>query len=93
MTDEELENSIREVTRGLDEMAGLERPLNKDEARKRQMLLMERNTLRRIKEAREKNDINTEHANLANYGLLKSWGAKHPFLAFLLQAKFRWRVL
>ena len=92
MTDEELQQAIQEVSESLDKLSDPDQPLTKEESQRRNVLLLEKETLQKIKEAREKRNVSKELANTITYGILTSVGKKHPFLAHLLQAKFRWNV-
>ncbi len=92
MTDEELQQTIQEVSESLDKLSDPDQPLTKEEERRRRILLYKKEILQKIKEAREKNNIRQEHAHTLTYGLLTSLGAKHPYLMYLLQSKFRWNV-
>jgi len=90
MTDEELQQTIEEISESIKNFSEAKKPLPKEEARRRQVLLIRKQILERIKEAREKNRKDDEMYNMAVYGLLSSWGEKHPYLASLVRSNMRW---
>ena len=92
MTDQELQQAIKEVGERLDKLPESEESLTREERQRRQLLLLEKETLQKIQEAREKRNISKELSHTVTYGLLTSLGEKHPFLMYLLQAKFRWNI-
>ena len=92
MTDEELQQTIQEVSESLDKLSDPDKPLTKGETRRRQILLYKKEILQKIKVAREKNNVSQEMAHTVTYGLLTSLGEKHPYLMYLLQSKFRWNI-
>jgi len=87
MTDEELEQALQELQESLDKLPDSD-SLTKPERRRRYVLLLKKETLLRIKEAREKNNKHDEFTNIANYGVLTAYGDKHPILMRLARAKF-----
>ncbi len=93
MTDEELQQTIQDLGKDVDKLSSSDNPLTKEESRRRQILLLKRETLQRIKEAREKNDKNQELYNTMAYSLLTSFGEKHPFLLHFMESKFRMNLL
>ena len=92
MTDEELQQTMQELGESIDKLSDSDKPLTKEESRRRQLLLLRKETLQKIKEAREKNNANQEMTHTITYSLLTSLGEKHPFLMYFLQSKFRWNV-
>ena len=92
MTDEELQQTIQELSEGIDKLSDPDKPLTKEESRRQQILLLRKETLQKIKEAREKRNVTQEMAHAVTYALLTSLGEKHPYLMYLLQSKFRWSV-
>jgi len=90
MTNEELEQEIRDVSESIESLAEPEKPLSKEEKRHRDVLLLKKEILDNIKDAREKNDKSGEIRNLMTYGLLTSWGEKHPYLMSIVQSNMRW---
>ena len=89
MTDEELQQTIQEISENIDKLSKPDKPLTKKEGNHKRVLLLMRETLERIKVAREKGDKEQEMANMMNYGLLSSYGEKHPILAHLIKMKLR----
>jgi len=90
MTDEDLQEAIREVSESLDNLPKSADSLSKEDKRRRQLLLLKKETLDRIKAAREKNDKDEELYNIMLYGLLTSWGKKHPYFISLVRPNLRW---
>ena len=89
MNDEELQQKIQEVSESIDKLSDPAKPLTKKEEKHKRVLLLMKDTLERIKTAREKGDREQEMANMMNYGLLASYGEKHPILAHLVKMKLR----
>ena len=92
MTDEELEQEIQKLNEGLEELSDPEKPLSKEERKRQHLLLLKKETLEKAKQAKEKNDQKQEIENLAMYGVLTSWGEKHPFLVHLARIRLRWNI-
>ena len=92
MTNEELETAFLEVNEGLKVLPESDKTLSKDDMRHKQVLLLMKDTLEKIKDARAKNQKSEELYNSMFYGLLTSWGEKHPYLASLARANFRWNM-
>ena len=92
MDDEELQQKIQEVSESIDKLLNSDKPLTKKEETHKRVLLLMKETLEKIKTAREKGDKEQEMANMMNYGLLSSYGEKHPFLAHLMKTKLRGNI-
>lgn len=92
MTDEELQQTMQEISESLEKLSDPDQPLTKEESKRQRILLLKKELLQRIKEARAGKNVNQEMAHTITYGLLTSLGEKHPFLMYLLQGKFRWNV-
>ena len=92
MTDEELQRELQNISESLDRLADSDEPLTKQEKRRKQFLLLKKQTLQQIKQAKEKKDFIQESDHTVTYGLLTSVGEKHPFLMGLLRSKFKWHV-
>ena len=92
MTDEELQQAIQEISESIKNLPESKEPLPREEARKKQVLLSRKEILERIKVAREKNQHGEELYNTMVYGLLSSWGEKHPYLMHLAKANLRWNM-
>ncbi len=96
MTDQELEETIGEITESLDKSFDSEKPPTKEEKRHRRMLQARKQLLRSIKGAREKGDRNAEVRTNMEYSLLTWIGEKHPvlllFLMPLVMSMYGWTV-
>ena len=92
MTDEELEREIQKLSDSIGEMSDSEKPLSKEERKRQHLLLLKKETLLKVKEAREKKNRKQEFENLAMYGVLTSWGERHPFLLQLMKTRIRWSI-
>ena len=92
MTDQELQEEVRYVTESIDNLPESDKDQSKEERRHRDVLLVRKEMLGRIKQAREKGDKNLELQETMNYGLLTSWGEKHPYLMGLVRANLRWNA-
>jgi hypothetical protein len=89
MTNEELKRESQEVGQRLDKLSQSDEPQPK---RLREWLLLRQQTLEKIKEAKEKNNRDQEFYNTVYYGILNTWGEKHPFLASFVMSRVRWGV-
>ncbi len=87
MTDEELEQEIEKLSESLDKLPDSD-DLTKQQRRHRHIILLKKETLLKIKEARKKGDISQEFQHIATYGLLTAYGDRHPFLMRLAKLKF-----
>ena len=92
MTDEELQQEIQNISEAIDRLSNSDKPLTKQEKRRKHILLLKKETLQKIREARAKKDLMQERDLTVTYGLLTSMGEKHPFLTGFLRSKFRWHV-
>ena len=92
MTDAELQKLIQDVCESIDSLPKSDKPLSKEERKRREVLLLKKEVLGKIKEAREKNEKDNELYNTMVYGLLISVGEKHPYLASLLKSNIRWSM-
>jgi len=96
MTDQELEETIREISESLEKSFDSEEPPTKEEKRCRRMLQARKHLLRSIKKAREKGDRNEEVKINMEYSLLTWIGEKHPvllmFLMPLVRSRYGWTV-
>ena len=86
MTDEELQKALQEVSESLD---NLPESSKSETERHRRLLLLKKETLQKIKEAREKGNKEQELNNTVYYSLLNTWGEKHPYLVSLMMSRFR----
>ena len=90
MTDEDLKKAIQEVSEELDSLPKSDDSLSGEERKSKHVLLLKKETLDKIKVAREKNDKDQELHNIMVYGLLTSWGDKHPYLMSIVRSNLRW---
>ena len=90
MTNEELQRELQNISEAIDRLSNSDEPLTKQEKRRKHILLLKKETLQKIKEAREKNQKDQELLHTANYGLLTSLGEKHPYLMHLIKSNLRW---
>ena len=93
MTDEELQQTIKTLAESIDKLSDPDKHLTRKEKRRRHILLLEKETLQGITEAREKHDAIDERNLTITYGLLTSLGEKHPFLMQLAWSRFKWTIL
>ncbi len=89
MTDEELRQTIQELGEDIDRLSDPDKPLTAEEDGHRRLLLLKRETLQKLKEAREKHNVAQELNQTLNYGLLSAVGERHPVMAFLARLKLR----
>ena len=96
MTDQELEETIGEISESLDKLFNSDEPPTKEEKRRRRMLQAKKQLLRSIKKAREKGDRDAEARINVEYSLLTWIGEKHPvllmFLMPLVRSRYGWTV-
>ncbi len=92
MTDEELQKEIQDVCESIAHLPKSDKSLSKEERRRREVLLLKKEILDKIKDAREKNRKDQELHNTMVYGLLTSWGETHPYLMSLVQSNLRWNA-
>ena len=90
MTDEELQKELLDVSEGVENLSKPDQSLSKEESKHKNVLLLKKDILEKIKDAREKNEKDKELHNAMLYGLLTSWGEKHPYLMALVQSNLRW---
>jgi hypothetical protein len=89
VTEEELRRAMENVSENIEKLSDHESELTKKEMRRRDVLLLKKETLQKIKEAKEKGDWNREMAHNMTYALLTAFGEKHPFLLHIMQSKLR----
>ena len=91
MTDEELENLAKELSGQIEQLPDdPEKPLNRAERKHKLVLRARRQTLERVKEAKEKGNINQEAKAYLDYGLLTDYGERNIFLYNLMKARTYW---
>ena len=93
MIDEELEELIREVSGKIEMLSNSEKPLTKEEKNRKEVLLLQKETLKRIKEAKKKGNWHQEVRACIDYSLLTELGEKHPFLMYFIRSQSGWTVL
>ena len=93
MTDEELEQEILDMSEAMDKLSKSDDPLTKQEKRRKFILPLKRDTLQRMKQAKEKKDRNQELKCNMDYALLEEFGEKHPLLLHLARIKLRGHIL
>ena len=87
MTDEEINELIKEQSQEIEKWSVSEKELSKQEKRHINLLLLKKETLEKIKTAREKGRNHQEFSLTINYGLLTSVGEKYPFLVPFIKSK------
>ena len=92
MTDEELQKTVQEISGEIEKLSAPEKPLSPAERKRQRLLLMKKDTLEKIQQARAKNNPRQEMRLSATYSLLCSFGEKHPLLLRLMQNKLRWHT-
>ena len=90
MTDQELQKEIQSVGEGIENLSMPDQSLSKEETKRKNVLLLKKDILEKIMDARENNEKDKELQNAMLYGLLTSWGEKHPYLMALVQSNLRW---
>ena len=89
MTDEEIQQTIQELSESIDKLSNSDKPLTKEERRHKNILLLRKETLQKIMEARKNNDLHREAMHAIDYGLLTTIAEKHPFVTQLIMSKLR----
>ncbi len=87
MTNEEINELIKEQSQEIEKWSASEKELSKQEEHHINLLLLKKETLEKIKTAREKGRNYQEFSLTINYGLLTSVGEKYPFLVPLIKSK------
>ena len=93
MKDEELADLIQEVSEKIKQLSESEKPLTKQEQNRKQVLLLQRDALKRLQEAKEKGNLQQEIRSSIDYSLLTELGEKHPFLMYLIKSHSSWNIL
>ncbi|MFC2013632.1 hypothetical protein ACFLU8_01960 [Chloroflexota bacterium] len=92
MTDEELQNAIQDVNESIDNLPKSDESMSKEEKRRREVFLLKKDILYKIKDARENNEKDKELYHTMDYGLLTSLGETHPYLMALIKSNLRWNA-
>jgi len=87
MTNEEIDKLIKEYSEELEKWSVSEKVLSRQDKHHINLLLLKKETLEKIQEARAKGRNYREFSLTINYGLLTSIGEKYPFLIPLIKAK------
>ena len=91
MTDEELDVLIQEASDKFDAFTDdPEKPLTKKEKNRKLVIQLQIETLKRIKAAKEKNNLQQEVKASLDYSLLTQYGEKHPFWMSYIKAHMGW---
>ena len=92
MTDEELEQTLQDLSQDIDRLSNAEKHLTKEEKKHQTVLSAQREILLKIKNARQKNSMTEEMRHTMLYGLVTSLGEKHPYLMSILIADHKWNT-
>lgn len=84
MTDEELEARMKEIETEIARLPESGKGLTKAEKKLNRLLQIKKTVLERIKEAKQKHQVNDEIHYTMVYGVTTSWVSKHPYLMHLL---------
>ena len=92
MTDEELEREIQKLSENIDELSEAD-SLTKEEKKRKHLLELKKETLGRIKQAKEKKNQSQEIKLTMDYALLEEYGERHPLLLHFARIKLRGHIL
>ena len=92
MTDEDLEREMQKLSENIDELSKAD-SLTKQEKRRQNLLESKKETLERIKQAKEKKNQSQEIKYTMDYALLEEYGEKHPLLLHFARIKLRGHIL
>ena len=93
MTDADLQKEIEDVGESLGKLSKSDKPLTKEEKQHKQRLLVRKDVLYQIKEAKEKHKQDEEIQHSMTYAMLTAWGERHPYLMYLMSSKLsRWNI-
>lgn len=87
MTDEEINELIKEQSKEIEQWSVSERELSNQDKRHINTLLLKKETLEKLKTARKKGRNHQEFSLTITYGLLSSIGEKYPFLIPFIKSK------
>jgi hypothetical protein len=94
VTDEELQNTVAEIEQEIEKLSASDnKPLSPSEKKRLRLLLTKKNVLEKIQQAKQSNNIREETEHSATYGLLCSYGDKHPLLLHFMKIKLRASLL
>ena len=81
MTDEELAGLMQEISEQIEQLPeDAEKPLSKDETKRKVLLQARKEALNRIKSARENGSVHQEVKSGIDYALLTEYGDRHWLL-------------
>jgi hypothetical protein len=89
VTDEELQNTITGIEREIEDLSAADKSPAPSEKKRLYLLMMKKDVLKKIQQAKQSNNIRDETQHSADYGLLCSYGDKHPLLLHLMKIKLR----
>ena len=92
MTDEDLELEMQKLSENIDELSKAD-SLTNQEKRRQNLLESKKETLERIKQAKEKKNQSQEIKYTMDYALLEEYGEKHPLLLHFARIKLRGHIL
>jgi len=92
MTDEDLEREVQKLNEHIDELSKAD-SLTKQEKKRQNLLELKKETLERIKQAKEKKNQSQEIKLTMDYALLEEYGEKHPLLLHFARIKLRGHIL
>ena len=92
MTDEDLEQEMQKLSENIDELSKAD-SLTKQEKKRQNLLELKKETLERIKQAKEKKNQSQEIKYTMDYALLEEYGEKHPLLLHFARIKLRGHIL
>jgi len=91
MTDEEIDALIQEMSDELDTFPDdPENVLTKKEKTHKLVLELRKQTLQKVKDAKEKGNLNQEAKACMDYSLLTKYGEKHPLWMSFLKSQMGW---
>ena len=90
LTDEQLQQALREIHEGLDSLPKPGKPITKEQKKQGYLLVLKKQALETIKAAKEKQHTSDEMHHTMIYSMLNSWVGKHPMLIGFLKSRLRW---
>ncbi|MDD4858867.1 MAG: hypothetical protein PHR56_01480 [Dehalococcoidales bacterium] len=88
MTDQEIEKLLQEMTEGIEKLSVKDQVLTKAQKNDKGLMMAKKDTLLRIKLAREKRESNAEFNNIVFWGALNSWAGKNAILRHFARIRF-----
>jgi hypothetical protein len=87
MTDEELASLMQEISGQIDSLSKPEEPLTRKEEKRKSILHLEMEALKRVKTAKENGNFKQEVRAGLDYTLLTKYGEKHPLLMGFIRSR------